>query len=335
MKRFGQEVVLKVRTASGSSVVDTTTDSFDLGGLRVDFHVMNTGGFSRAYIKVYNLNQATITSLLGGGAASKDRYITVETSLHNGPKFPIVDNFFLSNSIDEVQLPDRITTLYCFNDMKKNVFESTVSGLKVEKPTLRRCVDTLLHSTYQAGSSSVTPVKVEYKGFPSKIEDMVPPRPSTQFNGQVGECLGQLAEEHKFQFYTKGNTLSLIYNPSGEQLSLTDWDSEKALTLRDENMRANIKLGPASCEITSNLDGLLDCGTIVDITDLRTAAITGLTQDQLAVGDGVLSGYAGYGKYRIWQVQHMGSNYTDQWQTIALGTAPQTGVAMKTATWFK
>ena len=329
MKRFGQEVVLKVRTASGSTVVDTSADSFDLSGLRVDFHVMNTGGFSRAYIKVYNLNQATISSLLGGGSASKDRYITVETSLHNGPLIPIVDNFFLSNSIDEVQLPNRITTLYCFNDMKKNVFESPVSGLKVTKPSLSRCVDALLEAT------SSTPVNVEYTGFPSNIEDMVPPRPSTQLNGQVGECMDQLAEEHKFQFYTKGNTLNLVYNPSEDQLELTGWASEKALTLRDENMRANIKLGPASCEVTSNLDSLLDCGTMVDITELRTAAITGISEDQLAVGAGVLSGYAGYGKYRIWQVQHMGSNYTDQWQTIALGTAPQTGVAMKTATWFK
>jgi len=68
MKKFGQEVILKITDKNGRAILDAT-------GLRVDFDVREVDGFSRASISIYNLNEESIANLIGGNA---DHYATVQ-----------------------------------------------------------------------------------------------------------------------------------------------------------------------------------------------------------------------------------------------------------------
>ena len=73
MQRFGQEVVLTVTDENGGQVLNAS-------GLRVDFDIREIRGFSRASIRIFNLTDTTIGSLVG----AQNRYATLQVRLHDG-----------------------------------------------------------------------------------------------------------------------------------------------------------------------------------------------------------------------------------------------------------
>ena len=113
-----QEVQLRVydQEAGGNIVLDAS-------GLRVDFDVKHISEFSRATFTIFNLSDRSISTL-----ASGDKYVTLKVRLHGKGRFrELAKRFHISNVVDELKLPERVTTLYCFDLLRQNVLEKQVT----------------------------------------------------------------------------------------------------------------------------------------------------------------------------------------------------------------
>ena len=323
MDKFGQEVIVSIRTSENVSILEAT-------GLRVDFDVRQEPGFSRATVTIFNLNSETIGNLIGG---NNDHYITLTTVLHGRQSFVLMDRFFISNAVDEKLVPNTITTLYCHDRNKKVLYENQVNTF-VEKPTLTRQLDTIIKSNPEVTG------QLTWLGFPKGLKDEVPLRPRTNLNGSVSNLLDDLSREYNFEYYSSPDGgLTLVYKPTAEQVQagLTDFQDRDTVKLSTDNMRSNPKLGFAQIAIDSNLDGDIHPGALVDINNLLTAGVS-VDEKTLQLTQNALSAaVAGIGLYQIIMVNHKGSNYTDEWNTLASGVAPTKGQSMNVgrATWFK
>jgi len=322
MQRFGQEVRLVVTNGEGGQVLDAS-------GLRVDFELYQIRGFNRASVKVYNLTDATIGSLVG----VRDRFATLSVRLHGGSWFTLIDGFYINNSIDEVKLPDRITTLYMYDGIKKKILEQHVSVVVVN-PTLQRMVDQVLNAGARAGSA--TPPNTRYQSFPVNLEDYELVPAVRNLEGSVQMCMKQLEMEFDFNMYTEKDGILMVYKPHLSQVGDTDLDQYGIVQLDTNNMRANPILAPAQLQVNSNLDTRIKPGAVLDISQLLTAApgspeITLQLADQFA-----RESLAGYSRYQSLTVIHKGSNYTAQWNTQVTAVSPTNGtVAPVGASWFK
>ena len=325
MERFGQEVTLTIEDASGRPILDSGgRPLLDSGGLRIDFNVRMQAGFNRAAVTVFNLNEQTIGNLIGN---NNDHYATLTTKLHGKQEFTLMDSFLINNTIDVKELPNTVTTLYCMDRVKPDYLDQQLNE-RITRPTLRRTIKQVLSAAGYTGS-------IEFHSFPDNQPDYVPPRPEVQANGSMETILNDLGREHNFTPFITGDKAQFIYHPDLKQVPLTDLDSRPTLTLDVNNMRANPKLAPAQVQITSNLDGHIRPGAVIDITKLLTAG-TGATELQLSVvKDFAKDAISGYSRYQTLIVQHTGSNYTEQWETIATAVAPTKGTSTATTTWWK
>jgi len=316
-KKFGQEVILTIEDKNGRGVLDASN-------LRVDFDVRELDGFSRASITIYNLNEDTIANLIGG---NNDHYATLTTRLHGSQEFKVIDTFFISNTISEKRIPNVITTLYCYNKGKE-VLETQVNVDKISEPTLEKLITSLMRSAKFGG-------EIAYQCFPNDQQNYKPPRPTASMHGSVWDCLEDLKMEHGFKSFTGNDSFLFVYTPDLAQVPLTNLDDLEKLVLQTETMRANPKLAPAQLQITSNLDGNIRPGAVLDISELITAGTSTDEQTLQLSPDFARRSIAGYNRYQTLVVQHKGSNYTSEWHTIASATAPTNGLAMSTSQWFR
>lgn len=321
MNRFGQEVIVSIETEGGDTLLDTT-------GLRVDFDVRLVEGYNRASVSIYNLNDETIASMIGG---NKNNYCSLTTRLHGSQEFKLMDGYYVSNVVDEKKVPNHITTLYCFDRLRRQVLEKQV-GVTVVNPTLEKQVQALMRETDFKG-------KVTYLNFPEGHIKRSPPRPTAQMSGTVGDNLTELGQEYNFSYYTLKDEFVVVFKPTAPQVPLTSIDGMPVLKLQTNNMRANPKLGLASIRISSNLDGNIRSGGIVDTSDLLTAGVDFdgvLTEEVAQVVDGAINNHVvGYSKFQIFNVQHVGSNWTNEWHTNAYGLSPAQSEVMPSTTWWK
>jgi len=317
MKKFGQEVILKITDKNGRAILDAT-------GLRVDFDVREVDGFSRASISIYNLNEESIANLIGGNA---DHYATVTTRLHGSQEFVVISNFFISNTITENKIPNVITTLYCYSKGKE-ILEKQVNIEEVNQPKLENLITALLLDAGYQG-------RVRYQCFPSNQQEYIPPRPKAPLIGSVNQCLNDLKREHGFLSYTRPDEFLFVYTPNLAQVPLTELDNLQPVVLNTSNMRANPKLAPAQLQVVSNLDGNIEPGAVLDISQLLTAGTSQDEQTLQIAKDFARKSIAGYSRYQTLVVQHKGSNYTSEWQTQATAVAPLDGLAMPTTHWFR
>lgn len=316
MRKFGQEVILTITNGAKETVLNAD-------GLRVDFDVRVIAGFSRASVTVYNLNDETIGALIGG----TDNYCTITTRLHGKQEFTVMDKFYISNAIDEKKIPETITTLYCYDRLRKSVLEKAIS-ITVPKPTLRRSVAAVFLAGGHAGA-------IEYTAFPGDLEYYVPVKPKGSYEGSVQQCMRELGNEYSFNMYTKPEGFLLVYKPLPEQIDLTTLNTQPVLVLHTNNMRANPKIAPAQLQVVSNLDGNIQPGVLLDISQLLTAGTsTDETTLQLAAQFAQKS-LSGYSRYQALTIQHKGSNYTGTWSTTVSAVAPTRGINMPTQTWWK
>ena len=308
MKRFGQEVFVTIESKDNVGILNAA-------GLRIDFEVKELSGFSRAKITIWNLNEETIGNLIGG---NQDHYISLTTRLHGGSEFQLVDGFYISNSIDHKQLPDTITTLYCYSGLKKEVLEKQVSAV-APKGSLKEQLKALRIAAKFKGEFKTST-------FPKGLLEYVPDRPSDMpMNGSVSQVLNALGKEYSFRSHTIGDDIYLMYMPDLTQVTLTDLDNRTAITLDTNNMRANPKLSPAQLQINSNLDGNIRPTAVVDISKLLTAEGN---FDEVALqvaADFAQQSVSGYKKFQVIEVTHSGSNYTGTWNTQASCVAPKQG----------
>ena len=308
-----QEVILTVHDAdSGGDLV------LDASGLRVDFDVRRLPGYNRGTATIYNLNEATVARLMSG-----DRYVSIQTRLHGGTLYTIAERYYLSNTVDELNLPDRTTKLYIFDRPKKDILETEIN-ISVRQPSLSN----VIKQVYSAGGGNGS---VIFSSFPKDSHLDIPPKVRRVFNGSVDSIFSALAKEFKFvQYNMDGAGIAIMYKPdSGES---TELDSKlPSIILQTDAMKSNPKIGIASASIVSNLDPRIGPTSIIDLSKLVTVAVDA-PESTLRIADGYLKNFSN-SKYQVFTVVHSGSNYTASWDTTITALSPTKGKLMSTVQW--
>jgi hypothetical protein len=313
---FGQEVSLTIHDESGSKV------KFDAAGLRVDFDVRLINGFSRGTFTIYNLKEATIKAIANG-----DNYATVKTKLHGKQEFTVAKSFYISNVLEEKNLPNSITTLFCFDKLRKQFLENPIDVTVVD-PTLKKEMQQICSAAGFTGD-------IQFLSFPDGKVNQASVRRVSFHQGTLQQSIRRLQETHGFKLYTDIDLgLSCMYLPDLEELSSTGLNTRVAdIILNVRNMRSNPKIGPATLFVTSNLDGRIRPTSVLDTSELLTAG-TDTNEEVLQLADRFLKDVvSGFTKYQTLTVQHKGSNYTSEWKTIATATSPSIGKNMSTISW--
>jgi len=316
LNRFGQYVRLTVKDRSDTLVFETDS-------LRVDFDIRNKSGWVRAKVSIYNLTPETINKLTGG-----ENYVTITTSLHGGKEEVLVDELFVSNAIQEIQIPNNITSLFCYSKIRKAVLEKPVS-LYIPEPSFKNVVKGILDAAGFTGEA-------KFKEYPIGYLEKVPAQPRSRQDGSALSCLKILADQHRSYFFSEGNDITFMYRVHSNNRTITTLDEGTGeVQLSTDNMRSNPKIGPATIDIVSNLDSRIKPSVILDISNLLTAG-TSVDKESLSVTEGIIKDVvAGYHKFQTFTVQHSGSNFTGDWQTRANAIAPTQGFNMPITNWFR
>ena len=310
---FGQEVFLTVHNRAGNDI------HLDAAGLRVDFDVRLVNGFNRGTFTIYNLTDESIKSVVGD-----DRYVSVTGKLH-GREFLIADTYYISNVLEEKVLPNSITTLYCYDQLRKEVLEKQLN-ITVVAPSLRRVLN-------QVSAEARFEGEIKYKSWPDGKLDHLSPRSVQHFHGSFQSIVNNLQKQYNFNFFTDNGDLICMYMPDSSDINYTELnDKEPDVVLDSLNMRANPKVGPASLFITSNLDSNIKPSAVLDATKLITVGVADGSGLETA-SDFLNHATVGYTKFQVIASQHKGSNYTKEWKTVATAIAASKGKRMPTFSW--
>ena len=312
--RFGQWLKLTATDKAGVVILETSD-------LRVDFDIRDIKGFTKAKFDIYNLTAGTINRLSNG-----EVYISLDVRLHDGKIFNLVSSMYVSNAIEEVNVPDSITSLFCTSRIKQEALDVDTYVL-VNNPTLRNKVLAVL----RAAGFTRQPI---FKFFPDGVLDDPPLKPKWTHDGTLLEFLVKMSYE-RFDFYTQGLDIYIVYRPDYTNMKTTEfYEKEVAILLDTKNMRANPRLGPSTLSLVSNLDPRIVPSSILDVSDLLTAA-PDVSEIALKLAKDLLKDkVAGFDRYRVVQVQHKGSNFTRDWNTSATAISPVSGKKMATNNWF-
>ena len=298
----------------------------DASDLRVDFDIRHIPDFSRATFTIYNLNNETITSLMSEGL-----YVTLKVQLHDGEVQLLADKFYVNNAVDELILPERVTTLYCFDRLRSTFLEKQVSVPVKNFPNLKDMIDKLMQSaTYGAARDN------EFKSFPSGRVYQPCRRPTRLLNGSVQQCLRRLEKEFRFYTYTSNGRFIYMHLPDEGTARKTSLATKKPdIVLSTRSMRSNPKIGIASCTIHNNLDGRITPTSVLDLSQLLTIAVSE-NQETLTLVENYLKNFSNNTIYQAFAVNHSGSNYTADWSTRITGLSPTRGKNMPTGVnWMK
>lgn len=321
--KFGQQIELIITDEADRVIMAPSGQESNID-LRVDFDLNHLDGFSRGTIKIWNLKPDMVREI-----NSSNRFVTLNVKLHDGLWHSLANKWYISNSLEEIQLPNSITYLYCFDRLRLDLLEKQTT-IRVKRPSLKNVIDTVVASV------GFDLTKVDYKNFPEEVLRGYPDRNSRGWTGSVDGCIRQYSAPYRFNYYTVQDKLLLMYKPVMSNITLTDIpNTANVVTLDTSNMRSNPKIGVAQIKITSNLDPRLYPTTILDISKLLTAGIdAGEVATQLAE-DFVSKSVGGYSKYQTLTTQHRGSNYAATWETILSAVSPDTGLSMPTVNWFR
>lgn len=309
-----QKVILEIYDSpeEGNLILQTET-------LRVDFDVRMIPNFNKAKVVVYNLNNDTITSIMAG-----ERYVTIKTQLHDGEIFTVMDRYYVNNAVDELILPNRITSLYCFSNQKRSVLEKPID-ITVRLPSLKNCVT-------QCASAAGFTGEIRFLSFPEGRINEQPFRLVRSFSGNFIDVLKELGEEYTFNFYLLNGDLVIMHKPDLDNVETTDLVGRETVTLRTEAMRSNPKIGLATAVIDSNLDPSITTTTVIDLSNLITLGVEA-GGDTLELLDSYLKNFSSFSKYQAFAVQHKGSNYTADWNTKINALSPTEGKLSPTVNW--
>lgn len=317
IKKFGQYVLLQVHNSVGELVFETDS-------LKIDFDIRHIPKWSRAKFSLTNLAPSTIRKL---SEASEGNFVSVYTALHEEKPKLIADRMYISNAMEEIILPESIFSMYCYSKLRNTCLEKPVD-VKVESPSLSNLVKAVLSDATFSGS-------IEYKHFPSEVLSYIPAQGHSRQKGSALSILELLGSQFKFNTYTEGSKIVLMYKPDAKNVAATDFYSDAgSIKLATTNMRSNPKIGPATLSVVSNLDPRIKPSTVLDISNLLTIG-TDASEVTLKVAENYLrEKIAGFSKYQTLSVQHKGSNWTSDWLTQVVATSPTPGTTMPTTNWW-
>ncbi len=317
IKKFGQYVLLQVHGEGGELVFETDS-------LKIDFDIRNIQGWSRGKIDLTNLSPDTIRKI---SDADNDNYVTVKTALHDSELRTVADRMYVSNALEEVKVPESIFSIYCYSKVRKDYLEKQIDE-KVMAPSLRNTINTVVNASGFDG-------KIEYKHFPPEVLDHIPAKDHTRQQGSLISILQVLGTQYRFNVYTEGVKLIIMYKPEHANVQDTDlYTGTGDVKLSTTNMRSNPKIGPATLSVVSNLDPLIKPASVLDISELLTLG-TDTSEETLQVAEKYLKEkVSGFSKYQALSVQHKGSNWTGDWFTQVAATSPTPGTNMPTTNWW-
>ena len=315
IRKFGQYVQVQVHS-EGEELV------FSTDSLKIDFDIRHISGWSRAKISITNLTPETVKNISTG-----DRYVTIRTALHDSEMTILADRMYISNALEEKQVPQSVFNMYCYSKLRKAYLEQQID-IEVTKPTVRKVIKEVLREAGYGG-------KHEFRHFPEEIIDYVPPKTSTKKQGSLIDVLQNMGDENRFNVYTIGSKFVFMYRPTAENVAGTDfYTSGGDIVLSTTNMRSNPKIGPATLKVSSNLDPRIIPTSVLDISHLLTLG-TDTSQDALEVAERILkNSVSGFSKYQTITVQHKGSNWTGDWHTNVAATSPTPGTSVSTDKWW-
>lgn len=318
MAELKQKVFLEVwDSPSGGTRIFTSKD------LRVDFDVQHIPEFSRATFTLWNLNDKTISSLMTG-----DLFVTLRTQLHDGEVQMIANRFQVNNAVDELKLPNRVTTLFCFDNLRGRYLEREVVTRAFKYPSLKDILDSLLHNIAYGSTTDD-----EYLSFPEGFIHKPSKRIVRHLNGGAQTLLRGFEKEFNFVTYTIDGRLRFMHTPSKGALSKTSLAAKVPDVILDtRSMRSNPRIGIATCTIHNNLDGSIKPTAVLDLSRLLTAQVDASGRT-LEIVDDYLRNIRDNGIFQAFAVSHKGSNYTAEWSTRITGLSPTKGTLMSTLNW--
>lgn len=291
----------------------------EVKNLRIDFDIRQIPNFNKAKVTVYNLNNETVTSLMSG-----ERYVTIKVQLHEGKEHTLIHRYYINNAVDELILPNRITSLFCFSSELPEHLQKPIS-IVVASPSIKSCIK---HCAAAAGFSG----EIKYLSFPEGQVDQVFKRVHRSFNRTFLDALRSLSKEYNFNFYIKDGDLIIMYKPDLDNVDLTDLGIRESIILDTNAMRSNPKVGMATAVIDSILDPTIYPSTVVDLSELITVGVSE-PEESLELVEGYLKNFSSYNKYQAFTVQHKGSNYSADWNTVINALSPTKGKLAPTVAW--
>jgi hypothetical protein len=324
IKSFGQKVNLEVFSMDGDLVFSSQKvkdETNPYTSLRVDFHVIKMVKFNRAKFEVYNLDDDTVKELCSG-----DRYCRLSVSLHDQPYEVLVDNMFISNALRETVRPNNVTSLYCYDRLKKEVTEENINLVTKNTSLEGICTGAI------QGLSGVD--RIIYKDFPPTHLSYKPLNPNYVWSGSVGGMLDEVAEVYGANWFIEDKSIILMYRPDINSIEDSGLDKKPAdIVLQTSNLRSTPKVGPGNLQLVSNLDTRIKPTSILDSSELVTAA-TSDNLDTLQLANNFLkSPVSGFSKFQCVAVEHRGSNFTNRWETSTTAVSPSKGTKMALYNW--
>lgn len=255
---------------------------------------------------------------------SEGLYVTLKVQLHDGNIQLLANKFYINNAVDELVLPNRITTLYCFDRLRSTFLERQVSIPVGNYPNLKDMIDSLL---VRAGYNSSR--DDEFISFPAGRVYQPSKRSTRLLNGSVQQCLRRLEKEYKFYTYTNNGRLLFKHFPDLDTVSKTSLPDSPIIKLSTRSMRSTPKIGIASCTIHSNLNGDITTSSVLDLSQLLTIGVDE-SKETLLVVENYLKNFSNNTIYQAFAITHTGSNYTADWSTRITGLSPTRGKRMPT-----
>lgn len=301
-------------------------DSLTKGGLilevknlRIDFDIRQIPNYNKAKVVVYNLNNEAVTSLMSG-----KRYVTIKVQLHEGKEHTLIHRYYVNNAVDELLLPNRITSIFCFSN---ELIENLQKPIKVvvASPSIKSCIRQCAAAVGFSG-------EIKYLSFPEGQVDQVFERMYRSFHRTFLDALKSLGKEYNFNFYIKDGDLIIMYKPDLDNVELTNLGIRESILLNTDAMRSNPKVGMATAVIDSILDPTIYPSTVIDLSNLITVGVSEPEESLELVGD-YLKNFSSYNRYQSFAVQHKGSNYTADWNTIINALSPTKGKLAPTVAW--
>jgi hypothetical protein len=324
IKSFGQKVNLEVFSKDGSLVfssqkVKNTTDPYT--SLRVDFHVIKMQGYNRAKFEVYNLSNETVKELTNG-----ERYCRLSVSLHDQPYEVLIEDMFVSNALRETKLPNNVTSFFCYDRLRKDVTEETVSF-----STLNTNLEGIMNAA--VGKTDFNP-KIQFEDFPAAKLLYKYPAPIFIWSGTIHKLFESLAKQFGFKWFIEDKGITVMYSPSVDSVGKSPLNSkEPDIILETKNLRASPKIGPATLQLKSNLDTRIKPASILDSSELITASTSDTVETLQTSLDHLRATVTGFTKFQCIAVEHQGSNFTSMWESRTTANAPRGGNKMPLYNW--
>jgi len=259
LDKFGTYVELivkdKAKTVIFNSVSKPKTDA-DKGSpyldkLRVDFDMRLVPRHGRLKVEVYNLSNETITSLVEG----EDLTMEIWVGLHG--KLPVIlgHSMYVSNVLSAIKVPNTVTSLFGFTELKKTLLEVQMSdaGAIKKGATFEQAVTNMVKLAVQKGE--VKSANVRFSLVPPTMLSRKLAKKRT-LTGSLEDMLDAITKEHGCSYYTDETGVVIVYianTPYSEESAPLE-NSVGQIVIDPSNLRSNPKVSLGSMTLDINLE---------------------------------------------------------------------------------